>query len=63
MEITISKARENLSEIVNETAFGKKQFVLNRRGKRVAAIIPIDDYDELKRNKASKPQSNKESGE
>ena len=43
MEITISEARKKLSDLINEVAFGKKRFVLSRRGKRLAALIPLDD--------------------
>lgn len=59
MEISISEARERLSDLVNEIAFGKKNFVLNRRGKKLVALISIEDFEELKRHKTSKLESNK----
>ncbi len=37
------KARENLSDLVNRSAYGKERVVLTRRGKGVAAMIPIED--------------------
>lgn len=40
-----SQAREHFPEIMSEAAFGKKRFVVTRRGKRLAAIVPIEDLD------------------
>jgi len=40
-----SHAREHFPEIVSEAAFAKKRFVVTRRGKRLAAIIPIEDLE------------------
>lgn len=40
-----SDAREHFPEIISEAAFGNKRFVVTRRGKRLAAIIPIEDFD------------------
>jgi prevent-host-death family protein len=59
MEITVSEARERLSEIINESAFGKKRFVLNRRGRPLAAIVPLEDLEELENHKTAKPERNK----
>jgi prevent-host-death family protein len=38
-----SKAREGFSDTINRVAFGKERVVLRRRGKDVAAVVPIDD--------------------
>jgi prevent-host-death family protein len=38
-----SKAREGFSDTINRVAFGKERVVLRRRGKEVAAVVPIDD--------------------
>jgi prevent-host-death family protein len=40
-----SNAREHFPEVVSEVAFAKKRFVVTRRGKRLVAIIPIEDLD------------------
>ena len=40
-----SQAREHFPEMISETAFAKKRFVVTRRGKRLAAIIPIEDLE------------------
>jgi len=38
-----SKAREGFADTINRVAFGKERVVLRRRGKEVAAMVPIDD--------------------
>jgi len=38
-----SKAREGFSDTINRVAFGKERVVLRRRGKEVAALVPMDD--------------------
>ena len=37
------KAREEFPEIVNRAAYGKERTIVSRRGKELAAIIPIED--------------------
>ncbi|HJD55499.1 MAG TPA: type II toxin-antitoxin system Phd/YefM family antitoxin [Rickettsia endosymbiont of Pyrocoelia pectoralis] len=41
--ITTSEAREHFSEIINRTSYGKERIILSRRGKDLAAVIPIED--------------------
>jgi prevent-host-death family protein len=36
-------AREFFSELVNRAAFGKERVVLGRRGKALAAVVPLED--------------------
>lgn len=43
MTISTAKARERLSTVINRAAFGKERVVLTRRGKEVAAVVPIED--------------------
>jgi len=45
--IPIAKARINLSELANQAAYTKERIVLTRRGRRIAAIVPIDDINLL----------------
>ena len=40
-------ARERLAEVLNRAAYGKERVVLTRRGKRLAAIVPIEDVERL----------------
>ena len=41
------KARENFSDLVNRSAYGKERVVLTRRGKGVVAVVPIEDLNLL----------------
>lgn len=47
MHFPVSRARSGLSEILNEVAFRGERVVLQRHGKDVAAVIPIEDYELL----------------
>ena len=37
------KVRQDFSDTINRVAYGGERIVLHRRGKDVAAVIPIDD--------------------
>jgi prevent-host-death family protein len=41
--LTVSKAKAELTDIVNRAAQAKERTVLSRRGKGVAAVVPIED--------------------
>ena len=41
--MTAAGARAQFSEIVNRTAFGGERVVVTRRGKPLAALVPIED--------------------
>ena len=43
------KAREGFSETVNRSAYGKERIILTRRGKGIAAVVPIEDLELLER--------------
>ena len=45
--IAVIDARKDLADILNRAAYGKERVVLTRRGKDVAAIIPMDDLNIL----------------
>lgn len=45
--IGIAKAREGLSDLINEVAFGGERYVVERRGKPLAALIGVDEYRQL----------------
>ena len=42
-KVSTVEARDQLSTIINRAAFGKERVVLTRRGKELAAIVPIED--------------------
>lgn len=41
------KARDQLADIVNRVAYGRERITLTRRGKPVAAIVPVEDAELL----------------
>jgi prevent-host-death family protein len=41
--VSTSKARVDFAEMINQVAYGGERIVLDRHGKPIAAIIPIDD--------------------
>lgn len=41
--VTASKVREDLSDTLNRVAYGRERVILHRRGKDVAAVVPIED--------------------
>lgn len=47
--LTITKAREALPEIISRAAYGSETTVVSRRGKDLAAIIPMEDLHLLER--------------
>ena len=47
--LNLSKAREEFPEIVNRAAYGKERTIVSRRGKDLAAVIPIEDLRLLER--------------
>lgn len=55
-EVSLSELRENLSDLINESSFGKKRIVLNRRGRRMVAIIPIEDLEKLEKQDLKKKE-------
>jgi prevent-host-death family protein len=41
--ITTVAARNDFSTVLNRAAFGKERVILKRRGKPIAAVVPMDD--------------------
>lgn len=46
-ERRISEARGSFSTTINRVAFGGERVVLTRHGRRVAAVVPIEDLELL----------------
>jgi prevent-host-death family protein len=45
--LSTAQARSEFSEVINRVAFGKERVGINRRGKRIAAVVPIEDLELL----------------
>lgn len=47
LQVSVSKAREDFAELVNRAAYQHERVVIHRRGRRIAAIVPIEDVEAL----------------
>lgn len=45
--MTSAEARNQFPDLVNQATYAKTRTVITRRGKKVAAIIPIEDLERL----------------
>jgi prevent-host-death family protein len=41
-------ARNEFSTVINRAAFGKERVILARRGKPIAAVVPMEDLELLR---------------
>jgi prevent-host-death family protein len=47
--VSVSEARESFAELVNRAAYGHERVLVARRGRPIAAIVPIEDVELLER--------------
>jgi prevent-host-death family protein len=47
--VSISEARETFADLVNRVVYRKERIVVTRHGKRIAAIIPMEQVEFLER--------------
>ncbi|MBI3749242.1 MAG: type II toxin-antitoxin system Phd/YefM family antitoxin [Chloroflexi bacterium] len=47
--ISVSEARETFADVVNRVAYRNERVLVTRRGKPVAAIIPVEQVEFLER--------------
>ena len=47
--VPISKARENLADLGNRVALKGERVVIERRGKNLFALVPVEDVELLER--------------
>ena len=48
-----NSVRDRLGEILDEAHYNGNEFIIQRRGKSLAAIIPYERYEQLERQRAS----------
>lgn len=48
-KIKVSSAREEFSDMLNRVSYTGERVVLHRRGKDVAVLVSMEDYDLLRR--------------
>lgn len=49
-KISAMKARQNLGQLMNEVALRRDDYIVERAGKPVVAVIAIEKYQQLQRN-------------
>ena len=49
--VTVNELRSNLSETINQAAYGSEPVVITRRGRKIAAFISLDNLIFLERMK------------
>ena len=47
--VSVSQAREDFAELVNRAAYKEERVIVTRRGRAIAAIVPIEDVAYLER--------------
>jgi len=47
--VKVSQARDEFPELVNRAAYLKERTIVSKRGKDLAAIVPIEDLGLLQR--------------
>ena len=50
--VSIGQVKRDISDLVNRVAYGGERIVLTSRGKPKAAIVSMEDYEQLERTKA-----------
>ena len=48
IRVSTSDLRKNTADVLNKVAYGGEQVALQRRGKDVAVIVSVEDYELLK---------------
>jgi prevent-host-death family protein len=47
--VSVGEARKDLADTLNRVAFGRHRIILHRRGKDVAALVPLEDLELLEK--------------
>ena len=47
--LNTTDAREKLAEVLNRVAYAKDRVRITRRGKEIAAVVPIEDLELIER--------------
>jgi prevent-host-death family protein len=47
--VAVQRPRGELADLINRAAYGRERILLKRRGKAVAAIVPVEDVELLEK--------------
>ncbi len=50
-KVSAIKVRQNLGQVMNEVALKDDEYIVERAGKPLVAIIPVEKYLSMKRNR------------
>jgi prevent-host-death family protein len=45
--MTAAEARDNFADVLNRVSFGQERILVTRHGKALAAVISVDDLEQL----------------
>jgi len=48
-ELSTSNIRKEISEAINRVQYNKERITVNRHGKKVAVLVPVEDVERLER--------------
>ena len=49
--LSVAEIKRRFSQVTNEILFLKKRFVIERKGKPIAALVGIEDFKEISKDK------------
>ena len=49
VHVSVSQARDEFADLVNQAAYKEERVIITRRGRAIAAIVPIEDVAYLER--------------
>jgi prevent-host-death family protein len=49
-KVSIGQIKRDISELVNRVTYGRERIVLTSRGKPKAALVSMEDYEQLLKN-------------
>jgi len=50
---SVADAKKNLSELMSRTAYNNERFLIQRRGKPMAALVSVEDLARLEKDTAA----------
>ena len=52
-KVSAAQAKAHLSDLMAKVAYGGEQYVIERRGKPLAALVSVDDLERLEQGRAT----------
>ena len=58
-KLPATKARQEFADTLNRVAYGRHRILVRRRGRNIAAVVPVEDLDLIKRCEEEEAARNK----